>query len=201
MGTRSESLRTIRTKARPMTVHTPVPMTKEAFLAWIEKSEERCEYAGGRAMMMVRVTRNHAVVAGNLQAALRTRLDAERYDVAAEVFAVHVGSSVRFPDIVVEPAQQDGHALQAKAPILIAEVLSPGTLHVDFGRKREEYLSLPTLQVYLVLSPDEPKVWVWYREDSGFDPEPEIVEGRDGRLTLPALGLEIPIAEIYRGIR
>ena len=30
-----------------MTVHTPVMMTKAAFLAWIDQREERYEWAGG----------------------------------------------------------------------------------------------------------------------------------------------------------
>lgn len=188
-------------KARPMTVHTPATMSKEAFLALIETSEERCEYAGGRAIMMVRVTLRHALLTSNLVHALKSRLPAEQHNVVSEAFAVHIGDSIRFPDVVVQPAQIDVDTLRATSPTVIAEVLSPGTLHVDFGKKREEYLSLPTLQVYLVLSPDEPKVWIWYREDSGFEPEPEIVEGRDSRFALPTLGLEISVAEIYRGIR
>jgi Uma2 family endonuclease len=184
-----------------MTVHAPVPMSKEAFLAWIEKSEERCEYVGGRGIMMVRVTLRHALVTSNLVHTLKSRLSAEQHNVVSEAFAVHIGDNIRFPDVVVQPAQIDMDALRATAPTMIAEVLSAGTLHIDFGKKREEYLSLPTLQTYLVLSPDEPKIWIWYREDTGFDPEPEIVEGLDRTIVVPALGLEIPLAEVYRGIR
>ena len=126
---------------------------------------------------------------------------AERFDVAAEAFAVHIADSVRFPDVVVEPAQTDGHALEAKVPILIAEALSPGTLHIDFGDKRHEYLSLASLATYLVASPDEPRVWAWQRKEGAFPLEPEIIEGLDRRLVLPELGIEIPMPEIYRGIR
>jgi Uma2 family endonuclease len=184
-----------------MTLHAPVPMTKEAFFDWVERHDERYEYSGGRVMMMVHVTRNHSVVGGNLFAALKARLDAERYDVAAESFAVEVGDSVRFPDVLVEPAQADGHALEAKAPILIAEVLSPGSLHLDFGAKQREYLSLPTLEIYLVAAADEPRLWVWRRTEGVFQPEPEIIEGQDRSLALPALEIEIPVREIFRGVR
>ena len=48
-----------------MTIHAPPTMSKEAFFAWIEQREERYEYAKGRVVMMVRVTRNHAVAAAN----------------------------------------------------------------------------------------------------------------------------------------
>ena len=183
-----------------MTVHTPLTMTKEAFLAWVERREERYEYAGGRVIMMVNVTRNHSRVTTNLIVALRIRLPAERYEVAAEAFAVDVGDSVRFPDVLVEPRQTDGKALGAQAPILIAEVLSPGSHYLDFGDKPREYLSLPTVDTYLVLSANEPFVWVWQRMEGQFPPEPAVLEGTDKRIALPALGIEIPLAELYQGV-
>src|SRR4051794_7497053 len=113
-----------------MTVHTPLTMTKEAFFAWVEPREERYEYAKGRVVMMVRVTWNHSVVTTNLVVALHTRIDAEKYGVVAESFAVDIGDSVRFPDVMVEPHQANGKSLEARAPVLIAEILSPSTLHV-----------------------------------------------------------------------
>jgi Uma2 family endonuclease len=183
-----------------MTVHAPLPMSKEAFFAWTEQREERYEYAGGRLVMMVRVTRNHARVTTNLVIALTQRLSAENYDVATEGFGVDVGESFRFPDVVVEPVQTDGKALEAKAPVLLAEVLSPGTLHTDFGDKRQEYLSLPTLESYLIVSPDEPRIWIWQRTDGQFPADPDIIERADQQIVLRALAIEIPLSELYRGI-
>ena len=183
-----------------MTVHAPVTMTKEAFLAWVDQHEERYEFSGGRVIMMVRVTRNHARVTTNLIFALKSRLEGERYDVLAEVFAVHAGDSIRFPDVLVEPAQPDGKSLRAESPILIAEVLSPGTYHLDFGDKLREYLTLPSLDTYLIISPDEPRIWVWQRTDGAFPKEPGVIEKRDEHVGLPALAIDIPLEEIYRGI-
>lgn len=183
-----------------MTVHAPIAMTKEAFLAWVTQREERYEFAGGRAIMMVRVTWNHGLVAGNLFAAFKARLNRQHYDAVPEGFAVHIGDTVRFPDVVVHPVPVHARALQATEPILIGEVLSPGTLHIDFGDKRSEYLSLPTLQAYVVLSPDEPQIWLWQRQGADFPSEPEFIEGTDKKLGLAAFGFEIPLAEIYQGV-
>jgi len=183
-----------------MTVHAPLSMSKEAFFAWIEQREERYEYVGGRVVMMVYVTLNHALVASNLLFVLKSRLPAEQFNVVSADFAVNVGDSVRFPDILVQAAQADLRALEAKAPILIVEVLSPGTLHIDFGDKRREYLGLPTLDTYLIVSPDEPRAWIWQRTDGAFPSEPEIIEGLDKQVVLPTLGARIAFAEVYRGI-
>src|SRR4029453_17798173 len=183
-----------------MTVHAPVTMTKDAFLAGVDQREERYEFSGGRVTMMVRVTRNHSQVTTNLIAALKVRLQSDTYDVHAESFAVHIDNSVRFPDVLVEPAQTDGKSLEAKRPILIAEVLSPGTHHLDFGDKLREYLTLPSLDTYLIISPDEPRIWVWQRTDDAFPKEPEIIEKRDQHVRLPALAIDISVEDIYRGI-
>jgi Uma2 family endonuclease len=183
-----------------MTVHAPVTMTKDAFLAWVDQREERYEFSGGRVIMMVRVTRNHSVVTTNLVAALKVRLQSGSYDVHAESFAVHIDNSIRFPDVLVGPAQPDGKSLRAESPILIAEVLSPGTYHLDFGDKLREYLSLPSLDTYLIISPDEPRIWVWQRTDGAFPKEPEIIEKRDQHVGLPAQAIDIPLEDIYRGI-
>ena len=183
-----------------MTVHAPVTMTKEAFLAWVDRREERYEFSGGRATMMVRVTRNHSLVTTNLVAALKVGLQSGSYDVHAESFAVHIGDSVRFPDVLVDRAQADGKSLEAKHPILIAEVLSPGTYHLDFGDKLREYLTLPTLDTYLIISPDEPRIWVWQRTDGAFPKEPGIIEKRVQHVGLPALAIDIPPEDIYREI-
>ena len=183
-----------------MTVHAPVTMTKEAFLDWVSKREERCEFSGGRVTMMVRVTRNHSVVTTNLVAALKVRLQSGSHDVYSESFAVHIDDSIRFPDVLVGPAQPDGKSLRAESPILIAEVLSPGTYHLDFGDKLREYLTLPTLDTYLIISPDEPRIWVWQRTDGALPKEPGVIEKRDEHVSLPALAIDIPLEEIYRGV-
>jgi Uma2 family endonuclease len=175
-------------------------LTKEAFLAWVERREERYEFSAGRVIELARVTRNHAQVATNLLCALASQLQRERYDVFLGAFALHVGDSIRFPDVLVEPAQPDGKSLRAESPILIAEVLSPGTHHLDFGDKLREYLTLPTLDTYLIIAPDEPRIWVWQRTDGTFPKEPEIIEKRDRRVSLPALAIDIPLEDIYRGI-
>jgi Uma2 family endonuclease len=182
-----------------MTIPAHHRMTKEAFLAWIERREERYEFSAGRIMKLVRVTRYHAQVATNLLWTLASRLQPECYDVLG-TFAIHVDDSIRFPDVLVEPAQLDGKSPRAESPILIAEVLSPGTYHLDFGDKLNEYLTLPTLDTYLIILPDEPRIWIWQRADGAFPKEPGIVETRDQHVRLPALTIDIPLDDIYRGI-
>jgi len=106
---------------------------------------------------------------------------------------------VRYPDIVVDRVGGGGRDYTASAPVLLAEVLSPSTAAVDLGDKAAEYLRLPSLRAYLVLSQDESKAWAWLRDNDPFAPGPELFHGNDAVIPVAALQIEVPLAEIYEG--
>ena len=74
-------------------------------------------------------------------------------------------------------------------------------MHVDFGEKRREYLSLPDLDAYLVLAPDAPRAWVWQRDERRLWPDdPQILDGAGADVSIPSLGVVIRLTEIYRNV-
>jgi Uma2 family endonuclease len=182
-----------------MNIQTHPRMSKAAFFAWAEGVEERCELVGGRVVTMARVSRDHAIINGNLIVALHHRLDQDKWDVIAK-FGVDAGrDTVRYPDIVVDLMGGGGKDYTATAPVLLAEILSPSTAAIDLGDKAAEYLRLPSLQAYLVFSQDEPKAWAWLRADGPFAPGPTLFHGADAVIPIAALQIELPLAEIYAG--
>ena len=175
-------------------------MDKSAFLAWIQRREERYELVDGRVVMMTGGSRGHALVVRGLAKALDTRLDAARWSALTSDFAASVGQdTVRYPDLIVDVAAGPLGDLTATAPVLIAEVLSPSSVATDLGDKAAEYLHLATLHAYLVLSQDEPKAWIWIRGETGFGAAPEVIAGDQGIVSVPSLSIELPLSEIYRG--
>jgi Uma2 family endonuclease len=90
--------------------------------------------------------------------------------------------------------------LTATAPALIAEIVSPSSAKDDLGAKADEYLRLPSLSAYLVLSQEEPKARMWLRGAGGFSSEPEILDGHSAVIAIASLGIDLPLAEIYAGI-
>jgi Uma2 family endonuclease len=115
-------------------------------------------------------------------------------------FGVDLGAStVRYPDVVVDVAGGRLKDLTATAPAVIAEVISPSSAKDDLGPKADEYVRLPSLSAYLVLAHDEPKARVWVRGATGFPPEPMVVQGHDGVIEIPALDINLPLAEVYVG--
>jgi Uma2 family endonuclease len=183
-----------------MNIQTNLPATKAAFFAWAEGVEERCELVEGRIVMMTRISRDHGIIAGNLYVGLRSRLDPTEWQVIAE-FGLDAGpNTVRCPDIVVDRIGGGRKDYTTTAPVLLAEILSPSTAAIDLGDKAAEYLRLPSLRAYLVLSQDEPKAWAWLRQQGPFSPGPTIFSGHEAIIRVAALQLDLPLAEIYAGI-
>jgi Uma2 family endonuclease len=174
-------------------------MSKADFWSLAEGIEERCELVAGRIVKLPRISRGHAIIAGNLLMALHRRIDRKACE-AFSRFGLDAGpDTVRYPDIVVDRVGGGARDYTASAPVLLAEVLSPSTAAIDLGDKAAEYLRLPSLRAYLVLSQDEPKAWVWLRDNGPFAPGPAPFQGNDAVIPIPALQIELPLAEIYQG--
>ncbi|KQT52560.1 MULTISPECIES: Uma2 family endonuclease [unclassified Aureimonas] len=185
-----------------MNIQTPgiALRTADDFLAWNEGREGRREFVDGRIVeMMTGVSKNHNRVATNLLLLLGSRLDRHRYDIGTADYAVRTKAGVRYPDLYIEEKGTDGAALSTEAPILVAEILSPSSLAIDFGPKVTEYISIPSLRIYLVLSQDEPRAWIWNREENGFV-GPDILFGINEQITLGAFDLRVPLADLYHDV-
>jgi Uma2 family endonuclease len=182
-----------------MNVQSQLRMDRTAFLTWVQKREERYELVDGRIVMMVGASRNHGRIVANLVFALRHQLD-PRWEVIAD-FGLDAGpDTLRYPDIVVDRATAGGMDYTASEAALLIEVLPPSSVTTDLGDKLAEYLKLPSLFAYCVLSQDEPKAWVWVRGDGGFAGGSDVVAGDGGVVRIPPLSIELPLAEIYRGV-
>src|SRR5712671_4159097 len=184
-----------------MNIQPNLRMDKAAFIAWMAANEGRYELAVGRVVMMPGVSRAHGMLVMNVVSLLRDRLDRTQWVVIAE-FGLDTGpETMRYPDIVVDRAGGPGKSYTAGAPVFLAEVLSPSTAEIDLGDKAAEYLRVPSLHAYIVLSQDEPKAWVFERTGSQFASGPAVVSGADAAIRIAALQLELPMAEIYGGIK
>jgi len=176
-------------------------MSKAAFIEWSAAEDERCELVAGCVVMRPRPSRAHGIIVMNLAFLLRTKLDPKQWDVIAE-FGLDAGpETLRYPDIVVDHAGGPSKSYTAIAPVLLSEVLSPSSVETDLGDKAAEYLQIPGLLAYIVLSQDEPKAWVWERATEHFTPGPRVISGNEAVLRIAELKLDLPMVEIYAGIK
>jgi Uma2 family endonuclease len=180
-----------------MNVQQPGYMDKAAFFAWAEGREGRFELVEHRVVMMAGGSKLHALIAIRLIRALWARLDLNKWVILGSDLGIDVGpGGVRYPDAVVDLIGNDA-AQEATAPALIAEVLSPSSARIDLNDKAAEYLRLPSLMAYLVLSQNEPKVWAWVRGPEGFPAKASELYGTDKIIGLAPLGIDLPLSEIY----
>lgn len=180
-----------------MNVQARYPTTADEFLRWNEGREGKWDYVDGRIVdMMVRVSRIHAALTTQLLLLLKGQLPQEMLVTAAD-FGVQTKTSVRYPDVLVDGPVGDHKDLAATAPVLIAEVLSPSTMDIDLGVKAAEYKTIDSLLHYIVLSQDDPRVWMWTRLADGWA-GPDLVVGLENTIPLPGLGISLPMADLYR---
>lgn len=187
---------------RPVVPRIDIPqMSIEAFEAWVARQNGRYELVRGRPMMMNETSRNHSKITTNLILLLGNTLDLSRYHVAAGDFGLQTGEdTIRLADIMVTPAAGSGKERRTNDAVLLVEVLSPSTSAEDFGPKSQEYLAVPDLQAYLIVAQDSVCIWLWQRGENGFPDKPDVIEDRDAEIRIDALGLTLPVAQIYRNV-
>jgi Uma2 family endonuclease len=184
-----------------MNVQPQLQMDNATFLDWVQGREGRYELAGGRVIMMTGATMAHGLIVGNLFEMLRARLDRKQWAVLHD-FGIDIRpGTLRYPDIVVDRYGAKHDALTARAPVLVAEVLSPSTMKIDLGDKAADYLQLPSLNSYLIFAQDEIKAWTYNRDvEKQFSAGPQVYRGADRSIRIPALEIDLSLAEVYSGI-
>jgi len=184
-----------------MNIQDKWPTTPDEFLRWNQGREGKREFVHGKVVeLMINVTRNHANLANRLLFALTSQLGTDEYMIGSADFGVRTESGVRFPDVIVEAAGGDGKALATAEPMLIAEILSPATMRDDFGPKADEYLAIASLRHYLILSQDEPRIWLWSRDEDGAFGKPATTDVTTTPVELAGLGVKLDLAALYKGI-
>lgn len=177
---------------------------KETFLRFVAtRRGERFELVKGRIVQqMPGGTRRHMHVMRRLLDVIGGAVDETKWTVLPER-GVDTGASIRYPDIVVEPADEPGDSLATARPVLIVEVLSPSSSASDLDVKPGEYLGIASLDAYIVVSQTEIACLLWARgADGSFPREPREIAGADAMVELSCRAgtFRLPLGAVYRGV-
>ncbi len=186
-----------------MNAPTDLRLDKATFNRWLLDQERKYEWKDGRVVQMNNVTRGHSRVVANILRALSARLDPDAWAVVASDFGVENETFVRFPDVLVEPESAGPFDVRrSKNAILLFEVLSPSSVDTDMLEKPAEYMTLDSLEAYVVASQDAAICWIWERDpETGTSPAmPVRIAGRAQSIPLAKRHVALPLAEIYRNI-
>jgi Uma2 family endonuclease len=174
----------------------------EDYLAGELVSPVKHEYLGGVVYAMAGARNLHNVIAGNIFGALYVRLrgrPCRPFNSDTKV-RVHLPEHFRFyyPDasVICRPNPQTD-SFQDE-PAVIFEVLSRRTRRTDEGEKKDAYLTIPSLGVYVLVEQETDAVVAFRRTAGGI--VREVYQGMDAVLPLGEIGIDLPLAEIYEAV-
>ena len=174
-------------------------MTVDEFLAWAESQPGRYELFNGVVYAMAPERAVHA----ETKFAVTKALEAGLGKAGLACWALPDGMTVRVdqdtayePDALVYCGDQlPEDAVEVPTPVIVVEVLSPITRHVDAAAKLAGYFSLPSLWHYLIIDPDK-RIVIHHRRGRDDDIITRIVREQTLRLEPP--GLELDLACLFR---
>jgi Uma2 family endonuclease len=148
------------------------PVSVEDYLAGELRSSIKHEYVAGVTYSMAGGRNAHNLIASNLLIALGVRLrgkDCRAYNSDTKI-RIRLPTEVRFyyPGASVICRSNPATDTFQDEPVLVAEVISRQTRRIDEGEKRDAYLTLPSLSVYLLIEQELPAVAVYRRTAQGF---------------------------------
>jgi Uma2 family endonuclease len=174
----------------------------EDYLAGELNSTAKHEYLGGMVYAMAGASNRHNAIAGNLFAALHSRLRGKKcrpFNSDTKI-RLRLPTHWRFyyPDasVVCRPNPPDD-SFQDE-PAAIFEVMSEATRRIDEGEKRDAYLTIPSLHAYVLLEQNKAAAIVYRRTEQGFSRE--IYTGLDACISLDEIDSQLPLAEAYEGV-
>jgi len=170
-------------------------MSVDDYLAYEQDSEVRHELVGGYLYAMTGASDRHEEIAANLLALLHGHLTGSGCRVYGSNLKIRVGDDFFYPDLFVRCAQERGDPYFKTDPVLIIEVLSPGTQRYDRGDKRLAYQSLSTLQEYVLLAQDQMRIEIQRRTATGWDSE--MFLSPSAKFTLRSVGLSATLSDLY----
>jgi Uma2 family endonuclease len=178
------------------------PVTVDDYLAGELTSEVKHEYLSGFEYAMAGGRVAHNRIATNIAVALESRLHGQPCQPFNSDIKIRVQfpSHTRFyyPDVSVVSDSNPPDATYQDRPVLIAEVLSRETRRTDEAEKKEAYLTISSLQAYLLIEQDSAQVTVYRRGEQGFDAE--VYSGLDATIPLVFMNAALPLQDVYAGV-
>jgi Uma2 family endonuclease len=172
------------------------------YLAGEIDSPVKHEYVSGSVHSMVGARNAHNLISTNALVVLGGSLRGKpcRPFNSDTKIRLRLASEVRFyyPDVSIICRQNPQKDTFQDEPSVILEVLSQQTRRIDEGEKKDAYLNVPSLMVYLLVEQETPAVVVWRRSERGF--VREIYQGMDSVVPLPEIDTELPLSQLYDAV-
>ena len=176
----------------------------DKYLAWESEQPTKFELIDNDIVAMSGASEAHNIITGNVTTSLNVQLRKKPCKVYPADMRVQVKrqTTYTYPDVVVVCGQPrfraDAKPSTLQNPMLIFEVLSPSTEDIDRNRKFGQYLQLPSLEGYFLVSQDKPRVESYTRHSDGWLYQDHV--GLDAELKIDAIGVSLSLEDIYHKV-
>ena len=174
-------------------------MTVPEFLAWADtQGDGRYELLGGQIVAMAPERAEHGRVKRRAADALDAAIG--RANVICETFvdtlAVTIDADTSYvPDALVNCGERVARdSMIAPNPVIVVEVLSPSTLHIDKSTKLADYFRVPSISHYLIVDLGRRHVVHYRRQPDG---AVTVTIAKDGDVLLDPPGIAIAVASLF----
>lgn len=146
-------------------------------------------------------TKEHQLLSSALVLETAKQVDAEKMNLYIENVAIHTKGTKKYrvPDLIITKEPENRNEKGALLnPLVIAEILSPGTEETDKTEKLEEYKEIESLQEYVIFEQNQIGVKQFSRsadwQEKHFSQAEDTVE-------LSCVGIKWSLEKIYRKIK
>lgn len=189
-----------------MSAQSKSQFSEAVYLAQEATAMEKSEFLNGEVFAMAGASRAHNQLTSNLVVALGSQFLDKPCSVYSSDMKVHTLSEsitkYSYPDVVATCGKEqfeDENTTVLLNPLLIIEVLSDSTEAYDRGLKFFHYQLIPSLREYLLVAQAYCRVEHYYRQADQQWVYSEYHRLEDV-LSLPSLGGELKLVEIYRRV-
>lgn len=180
-------------------------ITEAKYLELEANSNIKHEYANGEVLAMAGASENHSLITGNIFATFHSQLRGKPCKTHQSDLRVQVTSAgaYRYPDVTVVCGTSEFGDTTPETllnPTLLVEVLSPTTAQIDYEYKLAEYQKIPSLQEFLIISQERPRIEVWIRQKERDTWLYMDRRGLDSELYLPSIDCTLALSDVYERV-
>jgi Uma2 family endonuclease len=177
----------------------------EYYLEGEKISPTRHEYVEGEVYSTADASDNHSRIVINLTTNFSVHLCNSKYKTFSNDIKVQITKNVYYfnvfyyPDVLVSCEENPEDVHFRNFPVLIIEVTSPSTKHIDRREKLLFYQQMPSVQEYAIIDQHKINIEIHRRQPNGswityyFDKE-------DTEIEFQSIELTLPLSEIYRRV-
>jgi len=174
------------------------------YLAFERTSELRHELINAEIYAMTGASREHNTISTNMIITLGIQLRGRSCDIYSSDMRVKVNAAnYCYPDVVVvcgTPELEDNHGDTLLNPMVVFEILSPSTERYDRGEKFQRYRAISSLQVYILVSQESPRLEMFTRHDSDGTWVLSEATALSESMYIPVIDCTLPLSEVYERV-